>query len=85
MPLQEIDAKDCAHLQAACKTQALKVKVIEQRLLSFTYTNETVPALRAISKHLEAAEQEAEETYQQASLSGPLHCAPCRMGIMRGA
>ena len=76
VPLQAIDAKDCAHLQAACKMQALKLKVIEQRLLSFTYTDQTVPALRAVSQHLEAAEQEAVETYQQASLSGLLQCAP---------
>lgn len=45
----------------------LKVAVIEQRLLSLTYTEQTIPALRAVSEHLDVAEQQAEAAYAQAS------------------
>lgn len=79
--LQELDLKESAYLQANCKAQMLKVKVIEQRLLSFTYTDQTVPALKAVERHLAAAEQETDTTHQQACrrLQTSKTGVPCRI------
>ena len=65
--LQEINVNENSCLIAACKTQALKTEVIEQRLLAVTYTGQSMPALKAVSQHLEAAENEAEAKLQQVS------------------
>ena len=66
--LQEIDIDENSCLIAACKTQALKTQVIEQRLLAVTYTGQSMPALKAVSQHLEAAEAEAEANLQQVTV-----------------
>lgn len=66
---QEEDAVEMQALQAAVRAQMLKVHVIEKRLLTFTYTQQTMPALQAVSQHLDAAEQEAEATQQQVKSS----------------
>ena len=63
--LQEIDLNENGCLVAACKTQALKIQVIEQRLLTFTYTGQTMSALKAVSQHMDAAEAETEAKLQQ--------------------
>ena len=62
--------RESSFLQASCKAQMLKVTVIERRLLSFTYTDQTIPALRAVSQHLEAAEQQTEAEFTQVTISG---------------
>lgn len=66
--LQEIDLDECSCLIAACKTQTMKIDVIEKRLLFYSYTAQTMPALKAVSQHLDAAEARAETKLQQAIL-----------------
>lgn len=39
--------------------------MIEQRLLSVTYTGATMPALKAVSQHLEKAEVETQAKLEQ--------------------
>lgn len=62
---KDFDMKESMLQQSVCRAQILKVKVIEQRLLSFTYTDQSLPALKAVSKHLRISEKEVEETHQQ--------------------
>jgi len=66
--LQEMDHQENCALAAACKTQVLKVKAMESRLLEQTYTALTLPALSAVAQHLEAAEEEVEAKHQQVIL-----------------
>jgi len=67
---QEMDHQENCALAAACKTQALKVKAMERRLLEQTYTATTLPALLAVAHHLEAAEAEADAKHQQVCFRG---------------
>ena len=67
LSLQLVIYTDNSSLIAACRTQALKVDVIEQRLSAVTYTGPSQAALRAVSQHLDAAEAKAKAKLKQAS------------------
>ena len=82
--MQEIDINENSCLIAACKTQALKTEVIERRLLSVTYTGQSMPALKAVSQHLDAAEAEAEANLQQVSCFLPSSPHPASSVIFEG-